>query len=681
MNHTILCILCIALFVSQSSAQIPRNFSVQCVLTDQLSNPISDGFHKVTIKLYASSSGGIQLFTEEFSQNISKGIFQCVLGEKSPLPATLNFNSQYFIGISYDDNPESVRIPLLAVPYSLIAEQVPDGSITQDKLSPALRESLKTERSLANTISGTKAFIGGGDYNSITNANYATITAGKSNSISNNSIYATVGGGNSNSVSGSSSTIAGGNDNSINAQYSTIGGGISNVATGNSSVISGGNDNYSSGQYSSIGGGFSNSLSGNYSTISGGNDNSLSGIYSTIAGGYGLNFATSASGSFGFNSYISSGSTTTVSSSNTAYFGNVHLWLGNTRGQASELRLYEAQNTSGTFPATSTNYTAFKSGSQSADITYTLPTTVGANGQFLQTNGTGGLSWQDTPDVNGIAGGDLEGNYPNPSIANGSITVLKLASGVIPTTLPPSGTASGDLSGNYPNPTLSISAVTSVKIADSTITNADIAANAGIIYSKLNLTNSIVSSDLTSSSVTGPKIGSDAVTTSKIADLTIQSNDIKDNAIISAKIADTNVTMSKIAKSGATSGQVIGWNGNSWVPTNLHQSTNAATLPALQIGTTSSATGYLTFASKLMQNNFNGGSTLAAGSSVYELTGTVPSSTINLPTGVPSGTSLYLLNSTSGSVGVAVVGGSYVVLQNRAMQFLYSGNAWYPLGN
>jgi len=89
----------------------------------------------------------------------------------------------------------------------------------------------------------------------------------------------------------------------------------------------------------------------------------------------------------------------------------------------------------------------------------------------------------------------------------------------------------------------------------------------------------------------------------------------------------------------------------------------------------------MTYASKLVQNNMGGGSTLAAGSSVYELTGTAPASAITLPVGVPAGTSLYLLNSTTGSVVVSIVNGNYTVSQYRGMQFLYSGSAWYPVGN
>jgi hypothetical protein len=83
-----------------------------------------------------------------------------------------------------------------------------------------------------------------------------------------------------------------------------------------------------------------------------------------------------------------------------------------------------------------------------------------------------------SPDISfpasGIAGGDLKDFYPNPTIknnaitslkiadnavtsskiVNGSITAAKLAAGLIPTSLPPTGLAGGDLKGNYPSPTV-----------------------------------------------------------------------------------------------------------------------------------------------------------------------------------------------------------------------------------
>jgi hypothetical protein len=242
------------------------------------------------------------------------------------------------------------------------------------------------QNGLGNRASDNFGFVGGGAFNRA-GSNDATVT---------NAQHATVVGGLSNNASGSESFVGGGNGNIASGSQSSLVGGSGSTASGANSAIGGGGTNVASGQYSTISGGSTNTTSGVASSVLGGTSNTAGGDYTSVAGGRGLTL--SAAGSFGFLGNNGAGANNaTVTSANTAYLGNVNLWLFSNDNTARQMRFYEAQNTNNAFPAAGINYSSFQAGAQSADFNYTLPTTIPTAGQVLTASAVAApavtLSW------------------------------------------------------------------------------------------------------------------------------------------------------------------------------------------------------------------------------------------------------------------------------------------------
>ena len=84
-----------------------------------------------------------------------------------------------------------------------------------------------------------------------------------------------------------------------------------------------------------------------------------------------------------------------------------------------QLRLYEDTDNG-------TNYSAFQVGTQSGDITYTLPTADGSSGQVLSTNGSGTLSWAtassaDPSSADGDSLGTASAEWSDLYLADGGV--------------------------------------------------------------------------------------------------------------------------------------------------------------------------------------------------------------------------------------------------------------------
>ena len=127
---------------SAAAPGIPEVMMYEGYLTNAEGEPQPDGLYDFRFSLYEKETGGVPVWTEEHAGvEVIGGVVQVQLGGgTTPVALDLPFDVQYYLGIQLGNDPEMVpRLRLMTTAYAFragVAEEVPDLSITAEKLAP-----------------------------------------------------------------------------------------------------------------------------------------------------------------------------------------------------------------------------------------------------------------------------------------------------------------------------------------------------------------------------------------------------------------------------------------------------------------------------------------------------------------------------------------------------------------
>lgn len=161
------------------------------------------------------------------------------------------------------------------------------------------------------------------------------------------------------------------------------------------------------------------------------------------------------------------------------------------------------------------------------------PNADGTNGQVLQTNGSGVLSFA-TISSDPTMGGDLSGTASNAQIVANSVTTTELANAAVH------------------NTNIADNVISTGKILNGTLLNDDISNSAGITGGKLaNAT--ITGTQIANDAIDSQHYAADSIDAEHYAPGSVDTTALADNAITNAKLNNGEITLNKMGAGGTAS--------------------------------------------------------------------------------------------------------------------------------
>ncbi len=126
---------------ASAQAGIPKKITYQGVLIDTTGIPVCDSVWTVDLTLYNVALGGTGIWKERHTVTTNGGVFNVILGDKTPLD--VSFDQFLWLGTSINSQPElTPRVFLTAVPYALNALNAKSAEIAS-AVTPQVADSIR----------------------------------------------------------------------------------------------------------------------------------------------------------------------------------------------------------------------------------------------------------------------------------------------------------------------------------------------------------------------------------------------------------------------------------------------------------------------------------------------------------------------------------------------------------